>query len=210
MPKVDAFNTYHSRYDAWFARHREAYHSELMAIRASLPLQGLGLEIGVGSGRFAAPLGVEVGVDPSKAMLAYAIERGIFGIQGIAEALPFGSEIFDYALSVTTICFVDDPTAMLTEAYRVLKHGAVLIIGFIDRTSPMGKHYVDHQDENVFYRGATFYSASEVKKLFNATGFANPTWAQTLFKPLDQIREIEPLRAGYGDGSFVVIRATKL
>ena len=209
MPKSDAFNTYHNRYEAWFSRHQEAYYSELLAIRALLPLQGLGLEIGVGSGRFAAPFGVEVGVDPSKTMLAYAIEKGIFGIQGVAETLPFGSEIFDYALIVTTICFVDDPKAMLTEAYRVLKHGAVLITGFIDRTSPMGQHYVKHQDENVFYREATFYSASEVEKLLNATGFANQTWAQTLFKPLDQIREIEPLHAGHGEGSFVVIRATK-
>lgn len=40
--------------------------------------------------------------------------RDISGVQGIAEALPFRDAVFDYALVVTTICFVDDPKAMLT------------------------------------------------------------------------------------------------
>ena len=55
------------RYEAWFTRNPAAYHSELLAVRALLPWQGLGLEIGAGTGRFAAPLGVTVGVDPSRA-----------------------------------------------------------------------------------------------------------------------------------------------
>jgi SAM-dependent methyltransferase len=87
--KRAAFNAYHRRYEAWFRRHPAAYHSELLAVRALLPWEGLGLEIGVGTGRFAAPLGISVGLDPSGAMLAYAIARGVSGIQGVAEALPF-------------------------------------------------------------------------------------------------------------------------
>ncbi len=85
------------RYEAWFTRNPAAYHSELLAVRALLPWQGLGLEIGAGTGRFAAPLGVTVGVDPSRAMLAYAVERGVSGIQGIAEALPL--EFHSFLLS---------------------------------------------------------------------------------------------------------------
>jgi hypothetical protein len=69
-PGRSSFDIYHGRYEAWFVRHPAAYHSELLALRALLPWQGLGLEIGVGTGRFAAPLGVKVGVDSSKAMLA--------------------------------------------------------------------------------------------------------------------------------------------
>jgi ubiquinone/menaquinone biosynthesis C-methylase UbiE len=107
----------------------------LLAVRALLPWQGLGLEIGVGTGRFAAPLGIKVGVDPSMAMLAYAAERGVLGLQGTAVALPFKNAIFDFALVVTTICFVGDPVGMLVEARRVLKPGAPLVIGFVDRAS---------------------------------------------------------------------------
>jgi ubiquinone/menaquinone biosynthesis C-methylase UbiE len=201
------FNTYHVRYDAWFTRYEAAYHSELLAIRALLPWQGLGLEIGVGTGRFAVPLGVKVGVDPSKAMLAYAIKGGVSGIQGVAEALPFTDAVFDYGLVVTTICFVDDPRAMLNEAHRVLKPGVPLIIGFVDRTSMLGQHYLTYQAENVFYREARFYSALEVEKLLNDAGFVDQTWGQTLSKPLKEIQEIEPLREGHGHGGFVVVSA---
>jgi ubiquinone/menaquinone biosynthesis C-methylase UbiE len=208
-PRINPFNTHHGRYEDWFTRHHEAYISELLAIRALLPLHGLGLEIGMGTGRFAAPLGVEVGIDPSPEMLAYSIKKGISCIQGMAETLPFKDAIFDYCLLVTTICFVDDPKGMLNEAHRVLKPGTPVIIGFIDRTSTLGQYYLDHQAENVFYRNATFYSAPEVEKLLNETGFFDQTWGQTLSKPMSEIQEIEPLRDGLGDGAFVVVRATR-
>jgi ubiquinone/menaquinone biosynthesis C-methylase UbiE len=205
--KSDAFNAHHACYEGWFTRHEAAYHCELLAVRALLPWRGLGLEIGVGTGRFAGPLGVRVGVDPSSAMLAYAIERGILSVQGIAEALPLKSNVFDYALVVTTICFVNDPTAMLTEARRVLKPGSPLLIGFLDRASPLGEHYLLHQAENVFYRDARFFSASEMQKLLRETGFHEQIWGQTLSRPLNEIQEIEPFREGYGKGGFVVVLA---
>ncbi len=207
MPRTAPFELHHRRYDEWFVRHAAAYYSELLAVRALLPWRGRGLAIGVGTGRFAAPLGVQVGIDPAREMLAYATNRGISTVQAVAEALPFPASSFDYALSVTTICFVDDATAMLTEAYRVLKPGGELVIGFIDRSSDLGQHYLAHQAENVFYREATFYSAAEVERLLHDTGFSETVWVQTLSKPLDETHDIEPLHAGYGNGAFVVVKA---
>ena len=209
MAKSDPFNTDHEHYESWFTHHKAAYYSELLAVRALLPWKGLGLEIGVGTGRFAAPLGIHVGIDPSKAMLAYAIERGIQVVQGIAEALPLRDTLFDYGLIVTTICFVDDPKDMLNEAHRVLKPGAPIVIGFIDRTSTLGQYYLDHQAESIFYREATFYSVPEVERLLSDTGFTQQTWGQTLSKPLNEIQEIEPFRADRGRGAFVVVRAIR-
>jgi len=209
MPKTAPFEAHHRRYDDWFVRHAAAYQSELLAVRLLLPWRGQGLAIGVGTGRFAAPLGVQVGIDPACEVLDYAANRGILTVQAIAEALPFSDSSFDYALSVTTICFVDDVTAMLTEAYRVLKPGGELVIGFIDRTSNLGQYYLAHQAGNVFYREATFYSADEVEQLLRDTGFTDPVWVQTLSKTLEEIREIEPLRAGYGQGSFVVVKVNR-
>ncbi len=209
MPKTAPFETYHHRYDDWFVRHMAAYQSELLAVRAQLPWRGLGLAIGVGTGRFAAPLGVHVGIDPAHEVLDYAVKRGISTVQAVAEALPFADNSFDYTLSVTTICFVDDATAMLSESYRVLRPRGELVIGFIDRTSNLGQHYLAHQAKNVFYREATFYSTAEVEQLLLDTGFTQPIWVQTLSKALDEANDIEPLRDGYGQGAFVVAKAIR-
>jgi ubiquinone/menaquinone biosynthesis C-methylase UbiE len=207
MSLTTPFESEHQRYDLWFERHIATYHSELLAVRALLPWRGLGLSIGVGSGRFAAPLGVQIGLDPVPAMLNYAMKRDISAVQATAEALPFRNASFHYILSVTTICFVDDVIAMLNEAKRVLKLGGIIVLGFIDRETKLGQRYLIHQAENVFYRQATFYSAAEVERLLSETGFIQPCWVQTLFISPEETRQIEPLRTGYGQGAFVVVRA---
>ena len=89
MPKTEPFEIYHHRYDDWFQRHAAAYQSELLAVRALLPWSGTGLSIGVGTGRFAGPMGIQVGIDPAHAVLVYARNRGITTVQATAEALPF-------------------------------------------------------------------------------------------------------------------------
>ena len=204
------FESHTDRYERWFERHQAAYCSEMMAVRAQLPLQGLGVEVGVGSGRFAAPLGVAYGVDPSLNMLRRARERGIVVVGGVAEALPFSDDTFDFMLTVTTICFVDDIHAMLAEARRVLKRRGSLIIGFIDRESQLGRRYVEHQAENLFYREATFYSAEQVSSLLTESGFDAQAWVQTLSQSPERMREAETTRPGRGHGAFVVVRAKRL
>ena len=209
MPRVDPFDVHHQRYEAWFEKHEAAYISELLALRPFVPWKGWGIEIGVGSGRFAAPLGVQVGLDPSTAMLVYAAARGIEVVEGTAENLPFETGTFDHALVVTTICFVDSPAQMLAEAHRLLRPGGRLVIGFIDRESALGQDYLAHQAESVFYREATFYSADEVERLLLETGFSISGWGQTLAHSLPETREIEPLRPGRGQCAFVVVAATR-
>ena len=76
-------------YDDWFVRNEPAYRSELAAVKAFLPLCGQGLEIGVGTGRFAEPLGVKEGVEPAKGMATISRERGIKVYEAYAEKLPF-------------------------------------------------------------------------------------------------------------------------
>lgn len=209
MAREAAFEAHHQRYEAWFEHHETAYLSELLALRAFLPWEGEGLEIGVGSGRFAGPLGVQVGVDPSPAMLGYAAERGIEVVEGVAEDLPFEAGRFDHALVVTTICFVDSPARMVAEARRVLRPGGRLVIGFIDRESTLGRHYTAHQHESVFYRDATFYSADEVAGFLEGGGFRVDAWGQTLAHSLAETRDIEPLRPGRGENAFVVVSAIR-
>ncbi len=158
---------------------------------------------------WAWPSASAAGASPPREVLDYAAQRSVSVIQGIAEALPFAASSFDYALCVTTICFVDDATAMLSEAHRVLKPGGELVIGFIDRNSDLGQHYLAHQAESVFYREATFFSADEVEHLLLDTGFTSLVWVQTLSKMLDETHEIEPLRTGFGQVAFVVVKANR-
>jgi len=209
MPRIAPFEAEHERYDLWFERHEAPYYSELLAVRALLPWEGRGLEVGVGTGRFAAPLGVQWGIDPSPAMRSYAARRGICVMSGTAEELPFDDEFFDTVLSVTTLCFVDDARRMFEEARRVLRPGGQFLVGFIDRTSELGEQYLHRQLDNAFYREATFYSAPEVQALLADTGFERTTWVQTLSQALEEIVEIEPIRPGYGRSLFVVVRAER-
>lgn len=208
--RTTPFVQHHQRYEDWFGRHSATYLSELLAIRSLLPWQGRGLEIGVGTGRFAAPLGIEFGIDPAAEMLNHARVRGVKVACAVAEALPFADAIFDYALIVTTICFVDAPDQMMTEVHRVLRPDGKLVIGFIDRETGLGQTYLDHRAESVFYREAVFYSAAEVGELLRAGGFAAQAWNQTLFRPLAEFAEIEPVRPGTGKGAFVAVTADRI
>jgi ubiquinone/menaquinone biosynthesis C-methylase UbiE len=197
------------QYDAWFEKHPFAYQSELEAIRMLLPIPGKGLEIGVGSGLFAAPLGIGIGVDPSIAMAERAQKRGITVVKGVAEALPFKDNEFDTALMVTTVCFLDDIDQAFQEAFRVLKPGGAFIIGFVDRNSVIGKAYEQRKNESLFYKDATFYSVDELLSHLKQAGFSTFSFSQTLFSPIDEMREPHLVKKGCGEGSFVVIKAER-
>lgn len=209
MSGTAVFDAHAARYDEWFERHPAAYRSELQALRALLPAAGFGLEIGVGGARFAAPLGIAVGLDPSMAMLRHARQRGVEVVAGRAEALPFRSASFDNILIVTTLCFVDSPAHMLREARRVLKLHGRLVIGFIDRDSLIGREYLAHQAESVFYRDAHFHSAVDVQRLLQETDFHILGWVQTLGGSVHETVTVEAVQGGYGRGAFVVVAAEK-
>ena len=209
MPKTSPFEKYAEQYEEWFEKNRWVYEAELRAVKAMLPPGGYGVEIGVGTGRFAEPLGIKIGVEPSKSMREIAQKRGIKVLDGVAEKLPFDDSQFDFVLMVTTVCFVDDINKALLEAHRVLSHGGMIIIGFVDRNSMVGQIYLDRQNDNVFYKEATFFSVDELVEVIDQSGFTDLTFNQTIFKDLSKTTRDEPVKSGHGEGSFVVIRGRK-
>jgi hypothetical protein len=85
MPNIAPFEAHAQRYEAWFDQHEAAHLSGLLTVRPFLTWSGCGIEIGVGTGRFAAPLGIQVGLDPSPTIPARAAERGIDVVEGTAD-----------------------------------------------------------------------------------------------------------------------------
>ncbi|MBN1769706.1 MAG: methyltransferase domain-containing protein [Deltaproteobacteria bacterium] len=207
MARTAAFDRNTAAYESWFERHPRAYAAELRAVGDALPRNGRLLEVGVGSGRFAVPLGIRLGVEPSSAMGALARRRGVRVVRGVAEALPFGAGTFDGVVLVTTICFVDDPLRTMVEARRVLRPGGVLVIGFVDAASPLGLAYRRRAARSNFYREATFYTCDDLVALLERAGFRAPTVRQTLFDGDPERRRADAVLPGRGRGAFLVLRA---
>ena len=205
MARTKPFDLYSEEYDAWFDRHAREYDLELSIISNLMPSMGKGLEIGVGTGRFAAPLGIGHGVDPSALVIKKARALGIEVVQGIAEQLPYRDASFDFVLMVTTICFVDDLRQSFSEARRVLLNGGKLLLGFVDRDSALGQEYMARSSKSRFYASAHFFSTQEVLAELDETGFEELQIRQTLL-PDESEAEITD---GYGEGSFVAISAAK-
>ena len=209
MPKILPFQRYTVRYENWFEDNPWVYQAELKAVACLLPDGNYGMEIGIGTGRFAEPLGITIGVDPSSHMREIAQKRGIKVVGAVAESLPFKNALFEFILMVTTICFVDDINRSFAEAFRVLVRGGYLIIGLVDRNSPLGQTYFRNQHSNVFYKEATFFSVEETLEIMKKAGFAGFSFRQTIFRDLKEINGSEEIKPGYGEGSFVVIRGKK-
>jgi len=209
MPKIEPFEKNVHIYETWFERNKAAYESELKTLFALLPKSGKGLEVGVGTGRFSAPLGVGMGIDPSLAMGRVASQRGIKLILGVGENLPCKSNRFDFVILVTTICFLDDVQNTLNEAHRVLRSRGYILIGFIDRNSFLGKIYERSKDDNLFYRYANFISIDDLVFHLTQAGFSDLVFRQTIFKKPSEMKKADSVKPGYGEGSFVVARGMK-
>lgn len=205
MSGVDTFDKYTNRYDEWFDEHPVWFRSELKALDKVVPYNKYGLEIGIGTGRFAKECAIDRGIDPSENMARIAEQRGTKTLIARAENMPFPSNTFDYVVMITVVCFLDDITQALEETKRVLKPGGELIIGMIDKDSPIGKQYQAKKDQNPFYKEARFYSVEEITDLLEDAGFGAFEYWQTLVTAAED--EPEEPREGYGQGGFVVIKA---
>lgn len=209
MAKSEPFEKHTDRYENWFEENWYVYQSEILALKKILPPFKKGIELGVGTGRFAEPLAITRGLEPSDKMADIARKRKIDVTRGVAEDMPFKPNSFDLVLMVTTVCFLDDISQALKETFRILEPGGWLLIGFIDKNSLMGRLYQAIKHQNIFYRDAVFYSTARLTDYVKDAGFINLTYSQTLFKPVQEMNGVEKPLIGYGQGSFIVIRGQK-
>ena len=203
------FETHVDEYEAWFDNYPFVFSSEMLAIKRQfekLPENLVGIEVGMGSGRYAVELGIKEGIEPSVALRELALKKGLDVMDAVAEHLPYADLSFDFVLFVS-IEHLSNLKQALMEAHRVLKPEAHVLIAFIDKNSSLFKKY--NEKRTVFYQQAKFYSVDKVTSLLKEFGFKDPQFMQTLFTDIDEIDETEEAIDGYGEGSFVVALARK-
>lgn len=203
-----------TRYDAWYdtGEGRLLFGLERACVRQLLAGSASPrLEVGVGSGRFAAACGLEVGLDPVAAPLRLAADRGVRSVRGTGERLPFGDHVFGAVALIVTLCFTEDPAALLGEARRVLRHNGMLVVGTIPADSAWGRCYEDEgRSGHPFYRDAHFLTLAEHLLLLKDTGFEPFATRSTLFHPPgDSLLGDEDVRGEAVPGAGFVTLAAK-
>ena len=211
MAQIAIFDRNVEQYEKWYEDYADVYQSEILAIREqfqNLPQNIRGIEVGLGTGKFSRPLGIKEGVEPSETMSKKAVRRGIEVITGVAEHLPYKGLQFDFVLFVT-ICHLNNVERAFEEAHRVLKEGGSVLVGFLDKNQSIAKQYIEKRHQSTFYAKATFHTVTRIKALLKESGFKDFEFNQTLFGNLDEIKEVQSPKEGFGEGSFVVVRAVK-
>jgi len=166
---VEIFERYWRRYDSWYDRNEGLFLKEVEFIRRNVGNFKRGLEVGVGTGRFARALGIDFGVDLSNSMLTLAKSRGVEVVKANALLLPF-KRVFDLVLFAFTLCFIEKPVEALKSSRSVLTDGGRVVICTIPRDSDLAKEYMARKD-NPFYSNARFYTKSEIIEMLKSAGF---------------------------------------
>lgn len=207
ISSIKQFDQIAVEYDDWFSKNPEIFLAEIKALKQSASFTGEGLEIGVGTGRFAEALGIENGIDPAPNMLAIAKKRGINVFEGTANELPFSDSSFDYTAFITVLCFIEDKRKALKEAIRVTKLGGWVIVGMIDGESELGQNYKNDKKDDSIYRFAKLISVEDMIYLLKSEGLTNIKVHQTLLEnPPEGFNQYSILE-GFLIGGFVAIAA---
>jgi SAM-dependent methyltransferase len=145
------------------------------------------LDVGCGTGyftqRFARAGHSVTGLDPDLDWLSFAEVNATPGeryVGGRAEHLPFGDRSFDYTISIAALCFTADPTPGIAEIVRVTRHR--FAIGLLNRRSVLYRQKGRGGGTGA-YRGARWYTASEIRGFFEGIAVEQLTIRSAVFDP---------------------------
>jgi ubiquinone/menaquinone biosynthesis C-methylase UbiE len=129
VPLLDHFGFLAPHYDRFIS----PPDNDTIILMSELPVSGLLLDAGGGTGRIATHLvGLAGGIillDASTPMLRQAQSKGrIQPTTGATEKLPFANSSFERVIMVDTYHHVEHQENSLSECWRVLKPGGVLVV----------------------------------------------------------------------------------
>jgi len=176
---------YDLRYDTSCGR---VYHRHICRHMLDwVPRGKLLLDLGCGTGlfmrRYGELGGTAVGLDISRGMVEAAREQGRWFdyLVGTAEVLPFRQGTFEVVSCVLAFSYLEHPSSMLREAYRVLKPGGILAVSTLSRsviTSLVPTIYrlgermeIDRIGVGDF--GERYYTEEEMTGIFSDAGFVD-------------------------------------
>jgi ubiquinone/menaquinone biosynthesis C-methylase UbiE len=174
---VNAFNQIAHLYDAWYETHqgKQILDAEIKAVEAQIPRSGLGLEIGAGTGMFAAHINKFdrpiICLEPSKEMITRSLQRCRYTILGSGENIPLRS-VTDFVYLVTVLEFISKPEKVLNEIKRISKNPTYLTLLFINADSSWGTFYkkLGERGDPIF-KHAKLYDVGEVFELLEDSGY---------------------------------------
>jgi ubiquinone/menaquinone biosynthesis C-methylase UbiE len=212
--KVNAFNRVAESYDKWYdhSQGKQIFTAERNAINFMIPSDGLGVEIGAGTGAFAQSLQNEnrviVCLDPSKSMVSVAREKSIHNILGYGDYAPFRS-VFTFAYMVTVIEFLEHPVRTLLDIKKICKNNAPIVLLFINAKSQWGAFYAELgiKGDPVF-RHARLYGLDEIVEIFELARLKITEIKGTLSsEPMDPEVKID-LNEPSDDTGVIILKST--
>ncbi len=183
--------------------------------QASTPFAAPSLEVGVGTGRVAEALRLDVGADPALTALERARSRGVCAVGALGDALPFADQTFGLVVLSATLCFAPDPPALLREATRVVRDGGRVVVGIVPRESSWGRRYEEWgRAGHPFYSLARLRTVDEVRSLVEGAGLATDRVRATLWGGCDQVDAaalavVVPTADSADDAGFVALGAVR-
>jgi ubiquinone/menaquinone biosynthesis C-methylase UbiE len=129
------------------------------------------LDVGGGTGRAARSVAASrrVVADPASGMLAQARAQNLAAVRADGAQLPVRATSVDAVLIADALHHITDQRGTLTEAYRVLRPGGVLVVADFDPTTVRGRLLA--AGEHLILFDSTFQPPASLRESMESIGF---------------------------------------